>query len=324
MIRISLARFWTILLEVSVEQRGKVFRLKRVVSISLGSSKRDHAAEVNLMGQSFLIERVGTNGNLQQMINFIRENDGRVDAFGLGGIDLYLQAVDRRYTLRDAQKVADAAKISPIVDGSGLKNTLERRVVEYLLKETDLFKEQKKVLIVSAMDRFGLAQSLEEAGCSMSYGDLIFVLNLPIPLKSLHTLAFIARLALPIIQLLPFSMIYPTGEQQESSKKRHPKYFHDADIIGGDFHFIRRYMPDKLPGKVIITNTVTNDDVEMLRSKGVKSLITTTPEIQGRSFGTNVMEALMVAYTGSQKELPPEQYRFLLQELDFKPRILML
>ncbi len=301
-----------------------MFRLKKVVSISLGSSKRDHAAEINLMGQPFLIERVGTDGNLNKMISFIRENDGKVDAFGLGGIDLYLQAVDRRYTLREAKKVANAAQISPIVDGSGLKNTLERRVVEYLVKKTDLFKQQKKVLIVSAMDRFGLAHSLEQAGCSMIYGDLLYIINLPIPLKSLHTLALIARLALPFIQLLPFSMLYPTGEKQETSKKRYPKYFNDADIIGGDFHFIRRYMPDKLSGKIIITNTVTEDDVEMLRSKGVKMLITTTPEIQGRSFGTNVMEALMVAYTGSQKELTPEQYLLLLQELDFKPRILTL
>ncbi len=298
--------------------------MKQVVSISLGSSKRNHAAELELLGQSFSIQRIGADGDMEKMIKFIRENDGKVDAFGLGGMDLYIQAVDRRYTLRDAKKVANAAKKSPIVDGSGLKNTLERRVVDYLVRETDIFSVKRKVLVVCAMDRFGLAQSLENAGCDMRYGDLIFVLNLPVSLKSLGSLALIARLAVPIIRLLPFTMIYPTGEKQESSKPRYPQYFREADIIAGDFHFIKRYMPPELPGKIIITNTVTPDDLEMLRQKGVGTLITTTPEIGGRSFGTNVMEALLVAFTGSKKELKPEEYQSLLEDLQFRPRIVEL
>jgi hypothetical protein len=299
-------------------------KVKQVVSISLGSSARDHSAETNLLGQSFLVRRIGTDGDMQKMIRFIRENDGKIDAFGLGGMDLYIQAVNRRYTFRDAQKVADAARITPIVDGSGLKNTLERRVVDYLLQETDIIAEKKKVLVVSAMDRFGLAQSLEQAGCEMAYGDLIFVLNLPVPLKSLKTLALVAALAVPVIRLLPFSMVYPTGKKQETNKPRYPKFFLRADIIAGDFHFIKRYMPEELPGKIIITNTVTSSDIEMLRKKGVKTLVTTTPEINGRSFGTNVMEALMVAYAGCKKELNPLEYEQLLEELNFKPRIIEL
>lgn len=276
------------------------------------------------MGQDFQISRIGTDGDLDKMIRFIRENDGKVDAFGLGGMDLYIQAVDRRYSLRDAEKVAAAAQITPIVDGSGLKNTLERRVVQYLLQETDILKEKKKALIVSAMDRCGLAQSLSDAGCEMTYGDVAFVLNIPLRLKSLKTLAFIARLLVPVIRLLPFSMIYPTGKKQEKNKPRFPRFFLAADLIAGDFHFIRRYMPEKLPGKIIITNTVTKDDLSLLREKGVKTLITTTPEIGGRSFGTNVMEALLVAYTGSKKELKDDEYLILLKELNFKPRIVQL
>lgn len=305
-------------------QKGRCSLLKKVVSISLGSSKRDHTAEIELMGEKFLLQRIGTNGDLKKMISFIRENDGKVDAFGLGGMDLYIQAVDRRYTIRDAQKVAAAAKITPIVDGSGLKNTLERRVVEYLARETDILAGRKKVLVVSAMDRFGLAQSMEAAGCDMYYGDLAFILGVPLLLKSLKMLAIIARILVPVIRLLPFTMIYPTGEKQETNKPRYPQFFQEVDIIAGDFHFIKRYMPEELPGKIIITNTVTSNDVEILREKGIKTLITTTPEVQGRSFGTNVMEALLVAYTGSKKELTVEEYEVLLKELDFKPRIIYL
>lgn len=298
--------------------------MKQVISISLGSSKRNHAAKLDVMNQSFSLQRIGTDGDLGKMISMIREYDGKVDAFGLGGMDLYIQAVDRRYTLRDAQKVAAAAKQTPIVDGSGLKNTLERRVVHYLQQHTSILEGKKKVMVVSAMDRFGLAHGLEQAGCEMRFGDLIFILNLPVPIKSLHTLALIARILVPFIRLLPFQMLYPTGKKQESSKPRYPRFFREADIIAGDFHFIKRYMPPELPGKIIITNTVTAPDVEFLREIGVKTLVTTTPEIEGRSFGTNVMEALLVAYSGGKTELRPEEYERLLEELDFKPRIVDL
>lgn len=297
---------------------------KKVLSVSLGSSQRDHTAHLQLMGEDFQLQRIGADGSMEKMLSLIRQYDGKVDVFGLGGMDLYIQAVDRRYTLRDAQKVANAAQITPIVDGSGLKNTLERRVVEYLQERTNVFAGRKRAGVVSAMDRFGMAKSLEEAGFEMKYGDLIFVLNIPIALTSLETLAFIARLVMPVISLLPFSMLYPTGKKQESSKPRNSRFFLDADIIAGDFHFIKRYMPEKLPGKVIITNTVTKDDVELLRDAEVEVLVTTTPEFEGRSFGTNVLEALLVAYTGSKTELEAEEYLQLLKELDFKPRIMEL
>ncbi|MGI6097826.1 MAG: quinate 5-dehydrogenase [Dethiobacteria bacterium] len=295
--------------------------MKRVVSVSLGSSKRDHAAEIELFGEKFRLERIGTDGDIQKMIALIKEFDGKVDAFGLGGIDLYIQAVDRRYTLRDAQKIAAAARLTPIVDGSGLKNTLERRIIRHLAKEKGIFNERKKVLLVCAMDRFGMAEAMQELNCEVIYGDVLYVLGLPFPVTSLKVLALLARLLVPVIRLLPFRLIYPTGEKQEENKPRFPRYFEEADIIAGDFHFIRRYMPSRLDGKTIITNTVTPDDLFLLKKSGVKLLITTTPELEGRSFGTNVMEAMLVALSGKKEELTPQEYESLLEKLDLKPRL---
>jgi hypothetical protein len=150
------------------------------------------------------------------------------------------------------------------------------------------------------------------------------VLGLPIPLTSLHTLAVIARVIAPLVCQLPFTMIYPTGDKQAVNKPRFTKYFEQNEIIAGDFHFIHRYMPAELPGKTIITNTVTRDDVDYLRKSKVKTLITTTPEMEGRSFGTNIMEALLVCMAGGDHELTEAQYNQLLVELDLKPRIVEL
>jgi hypothetical protein len=121
---------------------------------------------------------------------------------------------------------------------------------------------------------------------------------------------------------LPFEVLYPTGKSQEVSSERFEAFYQDADIIAGDYHYIKKYLPRLLLGKVIITNTVTSTDVQHLANIGVETLITTTPEYNGRSFGTNVMEAIIVTLAGKGKEgLSPEEYNHYLERMGIRPRI---
>ena len=158
--------------------------MKRVVSVSLGSSKRDHWTEETFNGQLVRIERRGTDGSVKQAISLLKELDGKVDAFGLGGTDLYIYAGGRRYAFRESMKIAAAARLTPIVDGSGVKNTLERTVVAHLRDQYGLSLQTRKVLLVCAVDRFGLAEALFQAGCRLTCGDLMFGLGLPLPIRS--------------------------------------------------------------------------------------------------------------------------------------------
>lgn len=296
--------------------------MKRVVSVSLGSSKRNHAVETEILGEKFCIERIGTDGNKEELIRKIRELDGKVDAFGLGGTDLYLQAGNKRYVIRESLKFATAAQKTPIVDGSGLKDTLERKITEYLLNNVDLGLRDKRILLVCAIDRFGMAETFQKFGCRVVFGDLIFALGVPFPLKKLKTLERIANIAMPVLSHVPIKYLYPIGEQQEKKVLKHQRFFKDYDIIAGDFHFINRYAPEDLSGKTILTNTVTKDDVVELKRRGLDLLITTTPELNGRSFGTNVMEAVLVAILQKPaSQITSQDYHNLLERIDFKPRI---
>ena len=296
--------------------------MKHIVGVSLGSSQRDHAVTMNLGGTECRIERFGTDGDVKRIISLIEEYDGKVDALGLGGIDLYIYAVDRRYEFRDARKIVRGPKDTDR-RWIGVKHVLERRVIS-IFRLIPIFSGAPQVLLTSAMDRLGMAQALYKAGCDVTLGDFLFVLNWPLPLKTLKSLALAARMIGPIIVRLPFSMLYPTGERQGENKPRQVKYFLENDIIAGDFHFIRQYMPLELPGKIIITNTVTKDDIGFLKERGVKTLITTTPEMEGRSFGTNILEALLIALAGGKGELSREQYDQMLADLNFTPRIVEL
>jgi hypothetical protein len=297
---------------------------KEVVSVSLGSSARNHEVEVELLGQKFKIKRIGTDGDLKKAKRMIKDLDGNVDAFGLGGIDLYLFAPSgKRYKIREAKKFKKAAKISEMVDGSGLKNTLERKTIQYLQDEEDFDFADKKVLMVSAVDRFGMADALNATGCKMVFGDLIFGLKIPVAIRSMKQFAIVARILLPLATKLPFKVLYPTGsEQDKKSINKYGKYYKEADIIAGDYLFIKKYMPDDMTGKVIITNTVTESDVEDMKDRGVALLVTTTPEFNGRSFGTNVMEATCVALLDKDPgTVTPEDYLSVLEQLGFEPRV---
>lgn len=293
---------------------------KRVVSISLGSATRNHIATAQLLNQKFQIERIGTNGDLKLAAQKIEDLDGNVAAIGLGGIDLYVVAGKKRYVMRDAAKLASTAKETPVVDGSGLKHTLEREAVRYLQQKGIVDWPQEKVLLVSAVDRFGMAEELTAAGAQCTFGDFLFILELPIPLRSLDAVRRLGAVILPIATRLPFKMLYPTGEKQTQIKdsKTHRAWMQDATVIAGDFLLIRRYLPKDLTGKTIFTNTVTQEDIKLIEERGAKQLVTTTPEFDGRSFGTNVMEGVFVAL-GARDE---HEYLPLLQKLKWSPRII--
>lgn len=302
--------------------------MKKVISISLGSSKRDHKVKTTIMGEEFIIERRGTNGDKKEAGRLFTELDGRYDAFGIGGIDLYLYSGKNRYTFRDAKKLIENVKLTPAVDGSGLKNTLERFVIEYLENECNMSFKNKKVLMVSAVDRFGMAETLVKYGADIVFGDLIFGLGLPIAIKSLKKLDMVARVIAPIITKVPIEWVYPTGSKQDKQKEddgKFTRYYDQADIIAGDFLFINKYLPKTLENKTIITNTITEDNIKELKKRGVSMLVTTTPELNGRSFGTNVMEGVLLALSGKRdSQLDTDEYINLLNMVNFKPRVIVL
>lgn len=298
--------------------------MKHIVSVSLGSSSRDHRAEAEFFGERFEIERIGTDGSIDRALERLRELDGKVDAIGLGGIDVYLYAGTKRYALRDGLRLLAAVKQTPIVDGSGLKNTLEREAVRFVQTELGIELKGRKVLMVSALDRFGMAQALVDAGADVLFGDFIFALDLDKPVRGLAEFEKLAERYLPDACKLPFQFFYPTGKKQDRPPQpKYPQYYAEAEIIAGDFHFMRQFMPDRLDGKIILTNTLTERDVDELRRRNVRMLITTTPDFGGRSYGTNVIEAVLVAILGKRwEEVSQDDYRGLLARLNLKPRVI--
>ncbi len=297
--------------------------MKRAVSISIGSSKRNKAVEVNLLGEQVSIERIGTDGDMEAAAQKYKELDGKVDAFGVGGADLGALADGKWYPFYSVRPMVRFVEKTPLVDGGGLKNTLENRAPAFIDKHIgDYIKARgRKVMITVGVDRWGLSKSFVEAGYETVFCDLMFGLDIPIAIHKLSSLKTTAALLMPIAGRLPFEMLYPTGEKQEKRTPKWTKYYDWATVVAGDCHYIKRCMPDNMQGKVIVTNTTTPEDVELFRKVGVKYLVTTTPVLEGRSFGTNMMEAALVAASGKGRPLTWPELTEMIDKLGFEPQL---
>ena len=294
--------------------------MKHAISISLGSSKRDKSVKVNLNGQEILVERIGTNGDIEKAHQMYLDLDGKVDAFGVGGVDLYLRLDDREYPLHAALKLVSGVKQTPLCDGRGLKHTLERRVFQ-LIKSQLGDVRFKQAFVPVAADRAGLAEAVAEVAERTVFGDLMVALGVPIPIYGIPAFKRVARVMLPIVSHFPMSMIFYGSDGAEHEPK-YTKYFAESDLIAGDFLFMRKYMPTDLSGMTIVTNTTTEDNIALLKERGVKRIITTTPRFDGRSFDTNMNEAMLTAYAGRRRRLSDDELNGLIDELEIRPALI--
>jgi hypothetical protein len=297
--------------------------MKRAVSVSLGSSDRDKRVVVHLKGEPISVERIGTDGDVEKTRRLFAELDGKVDAFGVGGVDLYLRLGEREYPLHAALKLVQDVHQTPVVDGRGLKHTLERRVFELAAPALGGLPHFRRAFVPVAVDRMGLAEAVTDVSDEVAIGDLMIALGIPIAVWGLANYRRLARILFPIVSYFPMSMLF-YGSGGSEAEPKYQRYWQEADLIAGDFLFMRKYLPDDLTGKTVITNTTTDENIELLRVRGVRQVITTTPRYEGRSFGTNMMEAALTAYAGQGRPLRDAELNALIDELDLRPSVQQL
>lgn len=295
---------------------------KTILGISLGSSKRDHSAEITTGPYNFKLIRMGTDGSIAKAVSLFREFDGMVDAFGLGGAVNYVSLKNRKYHFKELSKIQMAIQRTKLGDGNEVKGILSDNALKAIESE-GIKLRGLKALHMGAIDRYSQAESLVKRGCNVIFGDLMFGTGLPIPVRNLNTLNRIGATILPLITRLPYRWFYPTGRKQDKKPSRKfARYFRECDLIVGDYIWIKVNLPDDLTGKIILTNTTTSEDVEELRKRGLKLLVTTTPRINGRTFGTNIIEAMALSLIDKPKEeITKEDFRRIINDIPIKPNV---
>jgi hypothetical protein len=298
--------------------------MKHAVSVSLGSPKRDKKVMVTLKGETICVERIGTGGDIAKARQIFADLDGKVDALSVGGIDLFVRLDGKDYPVRSAHILVKDVHQTPLVDGRIFKYVLEQRVFELAEPLLGRIPRFTSGFMPFTVDRIGLAQAVSTAADEVIFGDLMFMFGLPLPILGLKRFKQIAKAVMPVAGLLPLRTLFPPGVKDEEPHPKYQKYWEAADLIAGDMHYIGKYSSNNLQGKWVITNTTTEENISLLKSRGVRLVITTTPRYEGRSFGINMMEAVLTAYAGKGRPLSFEELNSLVDELDLRPEVIRL
>ncbi|HWQ12434.1 MAG TPA: serine carboxypeptidase [Roseiflexaceae bacterium] len=276
--------------------------MKRIVSISLGSAQRDYAFTTNVLGQRIEVRRIGTNGDPAVARALIRDLDGTVDAIGLGGLTPVFRVGTARYPHHEAIRIAAAAQRTPAVAGGLIKNTLDRWCVQEANRASRGLFNYRRILVTSGIDRYALAQALAGYEAELRFADPIVhsgLQFLPLP-RSIAQLDLYAATTLPVTALLPYRVLHPVALGQEGHDPRGEQHFRWADVLAGDFAYIRRFAPRDLRDKTLVTDDPSPAEIAELRERGVATLVTLSPKLVGEDgqehyVSSDVLEGIAVA-----------------------------
>jgi len=306
--------------------------MKRIVSISLGSARRDYQFVTTVLGQPIEVRRIGTNGDTALAASLVRDFDGKVDAIGLGGLTPVFHVGAARYPHHEAIAIARQAHRTPVVAGSLIKQTLDRWCIQQANQAQRGIFNYRRILVTSGIDRYALAQALAQYDAELRFADPVVHSGLPfLPLpRTIAQLDMYAATTLPIAALLPYRVLHPVALGSEGHDARAEKHFAWADVIAGDFAYIRRFAPHDLKNKVIVTDDPSPEEIEDLRARGVRTLVTLSPRLESlepaqRSFvSADVLEAIVVAILESGPTPTEGDIINFIDEADWGPEVITL
>ena len=235
-----------------------------------------------------------------------------------------LGAESRVHEVGAALKAATAH--TPVVDGSGVRDGLERWAVMLADRAQPGIFAEKIILMTPGLNHAGLIDELNKHSRTIRYADPFVFFNLPnFPLVgSRQTLEQAAGLTLDRLHDAPFRRLHPLAGTPHAHRPESP--FHSADILAGDIGAIRRYAPALLKHKTVVVEYATAEDLEDLRERGVSIVVTLMPSLDGKGelgrWSAATIEAVLVALRPDPTvPLSEDTYLDLMADIDWTPAI---
>ena len=195
--------------------------MKNVLVIHLG--RGDEIVDISFLGQTIRVERVGCGGDIEQATLLISAYDGRVDAIGLEGMPASIQLGGAQRPHLVGETLSSSARISPVVDGSGVRTGLERWGVTLADRAQPGIFSQKRILLVPGLNHDSLAQALKRHSENIRYADPVVYFALP-DFPGIGGRRMLKQVAGPHLEQLkdaPFRRITPaTGQNGDTARSQ--------------------------------------------------------------------------------------------------------
>ncbi len=235
--------------------------------------------------------------------------------------------------MHSAQKHAEKLKKlsstiqTPVTMGSALRDVAFEWSLRFIQFKFGNYFNNAKVLFLSGLDQHKIAQVMSEYTENLRFADPVLENGIPKFLNSIKDLELYAGGIHEVLNWVPSkrlsSSVMPIRAWNEYIMR---KAMQKANIIAVPyfdfFEYLEKATLEELGGKTIITSTAYDDRIDFLKERGVDVVIDTTPKILERVVGHNVLEAMILAALGRNRDqVRADDLLEIISEQKMDPRI---
>jgi len=296
--------------------------MKKVVTVTLGSSKQDFSFQADFLGHRFQVKRVGADNDTGKAWELMRRHQATADAIGLGEIsDHYHVGQDTRIN-KETRRLLNVVTRVPATTGARLRRLLQVRAVRYVQSHLGNFFNNNLVLFLSGMRNYDMALALSDYTPNLRFADALAQTGAPTMLTSLTQLELYAKGS-------DWALSGRSGEMLEEALSgfktaRIAAEVAKSHVIVGTFHELKQLgTPKNLAGKTVITSAVDDERLAFFTQCHVNLVIDVSPQLFEKVVGVNTLEAMMLAALDKpQEQVTDEDFGEILDELKITPRLL--
>jgi predicted amino acid dehydrogenase len=296
--------------------------MKKIVTVSLGSSKQDFSFETDFLDQRFQVKRMGADNDTGKAWELMRRQQATADAIGLGEIGDHWNVGQNTVVNKETKRLLNVVTRVPATTGATLRRLLQVRAVRYVQKHLGDYFNNNLVLFLSGMRNYDMAVALSDYTPNLSFADALTQTGAPALLTSLTQLELYSKGH-------DFALSGKRGEMLEAAlsgfkNNRLAAAVAKSHVVVGTFAEIKAVgSAANLEGKTVITSAVDDDRLAFFAKCKVNLVIDVSPQLFKHVVGTNVIEAMILASLGKpQGEVSDDDFAEILDELDIKPRLL--
>ena len=277
--------------------------MKQIINISLGPENEDYKIEAKFSGKKFLIQRFGTDNNLERAEDLLLKWNKKADVLCVSGIQYPSTFGNGEVTDHQTGELLDLCKRLQTLVATG--ETLYRVSQEWSLRHIqfqlgDSYFTNARVLFFSGMTSSTIASVMSEYTDNMVFADPVLEDGIPKLLNSVKELKLYAKKAHGFLKKVPLGRLVSKKKQVSSlNVSMIKKAVQNATVLvvphEGFYEYLEIFSGEELAGKIVITTTAYDDRVEFLTDMEVGTIIDTTPKLIDKVVEGVVIEALMIA-----------------------------
>ncbi|MDK9702340.1 MAG: hypothetical protein OEL20_04320 [Sulfuritalea sp.] len=296
--------------------------MKKVVTVTLGSSKKDFEFETRFLGQEFSVRRFGADKNSTNAWELLRRQQANADAIALSDMPDHYHVGLRTVINKKSQHLMQVVTRVPVTTGASLRRLLQVRAVRHVQKELGHYFNNNLVLFLSGMRNYDMAVALSEYTRNLSFADPVFHAGSPVLLSSLDQLELFAKGKELLPEIVPGDFLKSVLGTLKN--KIVANAVAKSHVIVGTFREIQAVASgSNLEGKTLITSAVDDEAFAFFAKHKVNLAVDVTPKLFDRVVGISTITAMVLAATGkAEAELTDHDLEEIIHELDIKPRLL--